>query len=277
MRLIHAAMVTGVVLLVLLTSACNPDALMHRIATPERDARAQHVIHMIVAGEHDSLLAESRFDMDSAARARVLFQLDSALRGRQVDSMTLVGANLFSMSGTDRLTLSYEFHTEKRWIFSSVTTLDSASTWKVIGFHVEPLAGELRAMNDFRLADRSAVQYLALLAVVLCTVFTLGTAIFLATRRNFPKRWRWVLASLVGVASASVNWTTGEVATRMIFVQLFAASAVRASEFAPWILSFSFPLGAIVALARYRSYLASSRTPVTPESLEQPPSPQAAT
>ena len=267
----------GALVLALLTSACSPDALTHRIATPERDARARHVIHMIVAGEHDSLLAESRFDMDSAAKARVLFQLDSALRGRRVDSLTLVGANLFTMSGTDRLTLSYEFHTEKGWIFSSVTTLDSASTWKVIGFHVEPLAGELRAANEFRLAHQSAAQYLALLAVVACMIFTLGTAIFLATRRNFPKRWRWVLASLVGVASASVNWTTGEVATRLIFVQLFAASAVRASEFGPWILSFSFPIGAIVALGRYRSYLASPKAPIAPEGLDQPTSPQAAT
>jgi len=258
----------GVVLLAVMTAACGSDSLTKRIATPERDARAQRAIRQLVAGERDSFLAQARFDGDSATTARALFQIDSVLRGRRVDSLTLIGANQFTSGNTDRITLSYEFRTEKGWLAASVATLDSASTWALVGFHVEPLVGELRAANAFRLAGRSAAQYLGLLAMVACALFSLGTAIFLATRRQFPKRWRWVLASLVGVGMVSVNWTTGAVASRLFSVQLLGASAVQPSEFAPWILSFSFPIGAIVALGRYRSFLQSLKTPPTPEPLE---------
>jgi hypothetical protein len=206
-----------------------------------------------------------------------LFQIDSVLRGRRVDSLTLIGANQVTSGNAERVTLSYEFRTESGWLAAAVATLDSASTWALLGFHIEPLVGELRAANEFRLAGRSAAQYLALLAMVACALFSLGTAIFLATRRQFPKRWRWVLASLVGVGMVSVNWTTGAVASRLFSVQFLGASAVQASDFAPWILSFSFPIGAIVALSRYRSFLESLKAPGTSEPLEQPPAHQTVT
>jgi hypothetical protein len=86
-----------------------------------------------------------------------------------------------------------------------------------------------------------------------------------------------VLASLVGVGMVSVNWATGAVASRLFSVQLLGASAVRPSEFAPWILSFSFPIGAIVALSRYRSFLESLKAPTTPAVLEQSASQQTVT
>jgi hypothetical protein len=267
----------GVGFLAVMTTACGPDYLTKRIATPERDARAQHVIHLVVAGQRDSLRARERFEGDSATIARGFVQLDSVLGGRRVDSLALVGANQFSNGTIDRITLSYEFRTESGWRLASVTTLDSASNWVLLGFHAEPLPGELRAVNDFHLTRGSAAQYLALIATVASAIITLGTAIFLAMRRNFPKRWRWVLLSLVGVGMVSVNWTTGELATRLISVQLFGGSFVRAGEFAPWILSFAFPIGAIVALSRYRSYLDSLKTPKTPEALEQSASQQTVT
>ena len=150
MRLIHAAMITGVLLLMLLTPACSPsNVLKDRIATPEREARAQRVIRLVVAGQRDSLRARERFEGDSATIARGFAQLDSVLGGRRVDSLALVGANQFSNGTTDRITLSYEFRTEGGWRLASVTTVDSASTWALLGFHAEPLPGELSAVNDF--------------------------------------------------------------------------------------------------------------------------------
>lgn len=50
----------------------------------------------------------------------------------------------------------------------------------------------------------------------------------------------------------------------MLTMQLLSASFGRPSVYAPWILSFSFPLGAIIALQRYRHWMqASTRASVT--------------
>ena len=224
------------------------------------------------------MLAHARLGNDTAAIARGLAQLDSILRGQRLDSMRLIGANEFDSGGIERLTLTYEMRATRGWLGATVTTMDSAATWAILGIHVEPLRGELSRLNAFTLSDRSAAQYLGLAAVVVLTAFTLGVAIFLATRRQFPKRWRWVFLSLLGVGAVYVNWTTGDVSSSFAMVQLFAASAVRPNEFSPWVLSFSFPLGAVIALSRYRSWWSSGREVAPPlESTTAPPSAEAAT
>ena len=232
---------------------------MASVATPERDARAQHVLRAFIAGQRESVSQHARFGTDTIAIAVALAQFDSILRGRTVDSLQLIGANKWSMGEAQRLTLTYELRTERGWLAAAVTTLDSADTWNLIGLHVEPLPGELEALNKFDLAGRGFAQYAGLALVVICTGISLGVALFIASRRQYPKRWRWVAASLVGVCAVYINWTTGEVSTRLVTVQLFSAAVVRPSVYAPWVLSFSFPIGAFFALQRYLKW----RDPIT--------------
>ena len=230
--------------------------IIERIATPARDARAKQVLRSLASGERDPLLANARFGDDTAAAQKGLAQIDSVFRGRHLDSIQLIGANEFSSSSTDRLTLSYEVHSERGWLAADVTTLESDGSATLIGLHAEPLVGELRKLNEFSLRGKGSSQYLALILTIALAAWTLGVAGFLATRREFPRRWRWVAVSLIGVSAVYVNWTTGEIWNQLLRVQLFSAGAVRASEFAPWILSFSFPVGTLVALERYRKWRA---------------------
>ena len=242
------------------------------IATPERDARAQRVLGAFIAGQRESVWQHARFGTDTVAIAVALAQFDSILRGRTVDSLKLIGAHRWSMGEAQQLTLTYELRTERGWLGATVTTLDSAGTWNLIGLHVEPLPGELEALNKFELAGRGLAQYAGLALVLICTAISLGVALFIASRRQYPKRWRWVAASLVGVCAVYINWTTGEVSTRLFTMQLFSAGMVRPSPYAPWILSFSFPIGAFIALQRYRKW----RTPIA-NAHAQPSSSQAVT
>jgi hypothetical protein len=256
-----------------LVEGCNSMIVEH-VATPARDARAKRVLRSLASGERDALLANARFGDDSAAAQKGLAQLDSIFRGLHLDSMQLIGANEFSTPGMDRVRLSYEVHSERGWLVANVTTVESDGTPALIGLHAEPLVGELRKLNEFSLRGRGSSQYLALILVIALAAWTLGVAGFLATRREFPRRWRWVAASLIGVSAVYVNWTTGEVSSQLFTVQLFSAGAVRASEFAPWILAFSFPVGTLIALERYRKWRAerNSSAPATVVTDSTPPS-----
>jgi hypothetical protein len=261
----------------LLLTSCNPDAMTRRIVSPARDARARRYLGMFTTGQHDSIMAHARFGSDAAAVATGLAQIDSLLRGERLDSMQLVGASLWSNGRTERLDVSFEFRTRQGWNVASVVTVDSGATWFLDGIHVNRVPGELKALNGFRNGRRTAAQYLVLLLVIASAAFSLGTAGFIATRRAFPKRWRWVFAALVGVGSLKMNWTTGEMATTLLNVQLLGASALKAGAYAPWILAFSFPIGPIVALGRYRQWLARRNQPASADTAGPTTEPDAAT
>ena len=60
-------------------------------------------------------------------------------------------------------------------------------------------------------------------------------------------RWPWLLFMLFGIGSLSINWTTGETQFSALTLRLFAAS-VDQIRYGPWIVSVSFPLGALAFL-----------------------------
>lgn len=104
--------------------------------------------------------------------------------------MKVVGANTFESPGIRRVTLTYELHSPHDWLLASVVTLDSAGAWTVEGVNATPLVMPLEESTRFSLANKSAVHYLWLAIAALCLSASLGTAVFLATRRTMPKRWR---------------------------------------------------------------------------------------
>ena len=241
--------------------ACSPTDFLASIASPRQDTRARHYIAQLASGQQDSIIAHSRKITDTTSLLRGFAQIDSVFQRRQLDSMQLIGANKWSLNGHENLTLSYEAKRGTDWIGITFATFDSADVWFVTGVHAEVLPGEMVALNAFTLANRPIQSYVLLVAAAICTLGSLGTALFLASRRAFPKRWRWVISALIGVAAIDLNWTTGATRIRVFTVQLFSASIVRPNAFAPWVLSISLPLGAILAWRRYLKWKRSAEVP----------------
>jgi hypothetical protein len=115
-----------------------------------------------------------------------------------------------------------------------------------------------------------ASHYASLPVSILCFVASLGTAVFVATRRAMPRRWRWVLVSLLGLGAFSLNWNTGVAATNLLSIRIGAASFTRAAPVVPWIITFSLPIGALSALLQYRHWRAESRKIAEPVPVAAP-------
>jgi hypothetical protein len=101
-------------------------------------------------------------------------------------------------------------------------------------------------------------------AVRLClafvvAAFTLWTAV-LMTRTEMPRRWGWAAIALLGIGRFSINWTTGQTTESFLSFPVLIASIGRGDALSPWIVAFSFPLGAIVALLRRQYVLRTPRT-----------------
>jgi|SRR5690348_8207558 len=93
-----------------------------------------------------------------------------------------------------------------------------------------------------------------LLVTILCAAVSIGAALFMATRKQMPNHRWWALASLIGVGAFSLNWTSGQIGFTLFNVQLLSTGAIESGPYAPWVLKFAFPLGAVIALEKYRSW-----------------------
>ena len=150
-----------------------------------------------------------------------------------------------------------------------MTTVDSANTWFVEAMSARTIAHPLEDDRQFTLRGRSIVHYLWLLLMCVAVITSLATAVFVGTRRDMPKRWLWMLASLFGGGAFTLNWMTGAISFQLLNVLLLSGAVVRAGPASPWGVTFAIPVGALFALRKHRRW--RQGVGVTPTQLASPP------
>jgi hypothetical protein len=264
---------TLVSLLTLAILGCDASAAMKRFTPADADARARDYIALLARGQVDSAMARLRPEMVTPD-ARVEYEKMSAiLAHQQFDSSRVVGAQVNHMNGIRHTNLTYELHSRGGWFLANVATVDSAGDWMVEGVSAHTLPASLEAQTRFSFVGKSAMYYAWVFFMVLAGVASLGSALFLATRRAMPKHWGWALLALVGAGTFNLDWSSGAFSFRPISVLLGSLAFVRAGPAAPWVITFALPVGAVIALMRYRDWrsaeLASAaRQAVSPQALD---------
>ncbi len=198
----------------------------------DRDARA--FMGVLTRNRLDSALALARLEGDRDTIRKRLEEGRDFVTPFAVDSAELVT------------------HAGPRWALLTVDLVRSGSTSRVrvTGFHWQPTVARLAELNAFSLDGRSLAHYLYLLLAVASVVACLGGAVFARVRRM---GLLWVLFCLVGVGKATINWTTGQQVFNLFWIQLFGAGYFRPGMVGPWLVSWSLPLGTILAFIRWRA------------------------
>ena len=238
-------------------SACSREDAIRRFTPADADARARAYLGLFIAGHVDSATARLLPSLQGGDADQQLARIRDVFDGQPTDSTRAIGAQTNNFSGIRHVNMTYELHSARGWMVANVATVDSAGGWFVEGVSASPIDRPLEEQNRFILRGKTPVHYLWLLLTILAPVLSFGTAVWIASRRAMPRRWRWVFASVVGLGMFSLNWTTGETAIRVVHFQLGSAGVMRAGAAAPWILTFALPLGAVAALLRYRRWSSS--------------------
>ena len=254
----------------LLMTACTQADMMRRFTPADADARAHAYLAQLKRGQVDSAMARLVPQLATPDARVELARVAEALGPEPVDTSWVVGAQVNRFNGTRHTNLTYEMHSRSGWVLANVAMVDSADTWAVEGVSARSLDRTLEETNRFTLEGRLPRHFLWLLLTVLSVAMSLGTAVYLAARRAMPGHFWWALLALFGVATFSLNWTTGAIRFNLLAFLLGGAGVFRPAPAAPWIITFALPVGAVVALARYRRWRAGpvvvTATGETPQS-----------
>ena len=225
----------------MMAAACAPMAIK---GDPAREAQADRVLALTIAGSTDNVLAEMAPGLDKTVVLRELAAVRAMLPktppppGRTLGYTRMVGGG----GGRYFLIRQYDFPAAV-----VVTQTQMAQTqdgrWAVVNFNFNRATPAQLKANRLTLTGKTPVHYAMLASMIAVAGLTVVTAGFALYRR----RWGWAIFSLFCVVSLQLNWGTGAWGIQPLQFYLLGASFVRAaSPFAPWIFSVAFPLGAVL-------------------------------
>jgi hypothetical protein len=233
--------------------------------TPEADDQlAREFIEDIRLGHLDK--AEAKLDpkVQTPEGKNGLAQLFIMFKQGEVKSTQVVGAYHFSTAtpqGTSStVNLTYELELTTGWFVGFVTIAHGKDGRALItAARFNPASDSQAKSNQFTLANKGAKHFIMLGLCILVPLFMLFVAV-LCARSRVRLKWLWIIIILLGFGSLSLNWTTGQFSINQISIRLLGVGFAQRGMAAPWILSVSFPGGAVAFLCLRRK-LGGSRVP----------------
>jgi hypothetical protein len=261
----------------LLVGCLNEKDLIQKFAPKEDDEFARHFITLIREGRYDE--ASPLIDpvvADKAGPAEML-QLHKIVDHGEPIAIELIGANVgyfktWSGSGSRQTNLVYQLQFRDAWVVATVVVQSNDDGRRIWSAFFQPVSDSLQVLNRFTLVNKTATHYLFLAAAILVPLFIVATMV-ICFRSRVRRRWLWLIFIVLGFVQFRLNWTTGAWDIAPISLNLLGASWIRASSYAPVILSFSIPVGAITFLiCRRRLRRKDEPPPLTPEPMGRPES-----
>ena len=237
--------VTPILLLLCLT-ACGPIDI-EKFADDEKEATAADYVQKVIDGDFEGLTDSMEPSLRPKLTADLLNEMRTILGSSPPQESNLIGYNVRKRAGRPAIyDLTYQLGYANRWHVVNVAfqTPENGQN-EIIKLNVyKAMERPLQEVNKFTFAGKGSTHYLFLLAYATVPLFILVTLIA-AVRTPFKERkWVWIVFILMGIVRFSLNWTTGEIGVKPVSFQVLGAGAMSASSYAPWILSFSLPIGA---------------------------------
>jgi len=243
--------------LLVLAAGCNPQQVMSRLVPAEDQAQASKYVDLLRAREFDAIDRAADPSVRGPKLYAALLKMADTLPETAPSSTKLVGAQVTTNKDGTTTNIVYEYDFAGKWVLANVATLRKQDSVSLVGLSVRAIPESLEEHHRFRLAGKSAAHYVVLTLAVLFPLLTLYALAACIRTKMAGRKWPWVVFILFGIGSFAINWTTGETQLSALAIRLFGVS-VAAAFYGPWILSVSFPLGALVFLFRRKALTAAT-------------------
>ncbi|EAU55600.1 hypothetical protein SPV1_01592 [Mariprofundus ferrooxydans PV-1] len=256
MKKLTSILIAAVLMLI---AGCSYQDMADNLIPKQESAFAKDYLHRLQTRDFESIKKYIDPSIEAQVTDNKLLEAAKYFPSGNLLSTELIGSQVNVVNGNWQGNFSFEYHFSDGWALANVVLKKSDDNLSVIGFNVYRTKASQKELNKFTLGGKSALHYFVLALAVLAPLFILVTTYF-CIRTPIPKRkWLWVVFVLVGIGSISINWSTGQFGIQPLSIKLFSASAFEAGPFAPWIISASIPLGAIIFWFKRKRFIATNR------------------
>lgn len=214
------------------TRSGDLEAVHTRLASNIRTPEA-----LVALGQVRDLLAEAREpcsrSLISATTFRIASVNGSSATGRRVTARHKLECPNATMQVDIQL-----------WI-------EADSPYAIENFVVTPISAQAAAQAaEFSLAGKSPRHYAFLAAALVSPLLMLAAVLGTIFTKGFKRKWLWGIISFAGIGKFSMVWNSGAIGSNWLTLNLIGFGIMRGGEpLAPWIVSLTPPLGAVLVLS----------------------------
>jgi hypothetical protein len=235
-------------ILAIVLSSCNPQIDFGKVVTSQVDKFATGFITQIQNGNIDSCLTLVQPEMNNEISRQFLTNTRNNILTFNLDSCRIINARKTTMMGDNGFTnygIDYEYPIGDKFLYITFGIREQNNKLMITAFDGRIMDYSLSKVHAFTLKDKGFLHYLFLFFAISIPIFIIISLIFVI-KTKLKRRWLWIIGVLFGFIKFSINWTTGQVGFSLINISILGAGCSKSGYIAPWILSFSLPIVAVI-------------------------------
>ena len=165
-----------------------------------------------------------------------------------------------SASGrTTKVVAQYKY-SDSDWLTVTATFKGEGTNLQVDSYYINRSSTSYQNTNWLSFANVGAAQLVFFGFVMAALLTSLAACILCFTTPDLKRKWLWVIASFIGAATFTMNWSTGELSFTPIFVRIPTANYTQDAT-GVWYLTFLVPVGAIAFFLKRRQLISKAAAP----------------
>lgn len=241
-------------MLALVLLGCNQHALLQSFVPKDEAALAKKIMTELATRDYPAVETKLDKRLQTPEIHSKLVQIAGLIPAGEPKSIHVVGAYTNQINAVTYYSLTFEYEYSDRWLVANVMIRRSNDAETVTGIHVEPYKQSLETENAFHFEGKSWLHFLVFGLAIAIPLFIIYAIVVCARTRIDKRKWLWLIFIALGLSQFQLNWTTGALNIQPLSFLLLGVGFMKAGPAAPLVLSVAFPLGAVVFLARRRSF-----------------------
>jgi len=234
---------------IILLISCNSSYKISESEVPqEANVIAKRYIENLLTGNMDYCFNNFDSQYQDEKLKRLLIEAYSFLKSQKLINSSIISYNTTTIYKESKLInyeLCYEYEYDDCWLYYTFQIQKKDKDIKVLGINIIPYKNSLHEVNKFTLKNKGFSHFFFLYMMIIIPSFIIVSIIY-CFKTPLKRKWLWIIFMLFGIISFRLNWTTGDFELQLLNIRLLGAGFLRSGTLAPWILSFSIPVGAIL-------------------------------
>lgn len=238
-------------LLLLLMFGCSQEAMMEKLIPKEEVEFSKKYLSLFQSRNFEEISKRLNPQLRTENLSSQLEQVAKFFPPDPPRNVELVGSHTLKSNDKWQANISFQYEFSSSWLIANIS-LERIGGGELIvnSVNVNPIQDSLENINKFTLKGKGPTHFVFLALIFFLPAFIIFTFIVCLRTRIKKRKWLWAIFILLGYGQFSLNWTTGAGSVKPIYFQILGAGFMSAGKYAPWILSISFPLGAILFWVR---------------------------